>query len=108
MTKQDRTAVNQQMRSLAAQNKEFATVHRFFSDLGETDGAKFIALCRSRMPYVAAALNSATNGALDDSTIIKSMRDVHTLNDEQVVKLSAVTLELVTRTVRKVMEKMET
>jgi len=101
MSKADRRRVGLAMADLARGSEDFAVIYRFFQDLSKLDGHSYIILCRTRMPLVADAILRATDGALKDSSIIQAMKAAPQLTDKEVVDLSAITLELVTKTVSK-------
>jgi len=88
------------LKDLAAKNEGYAVISRFFNDLHQTHGDNaYINLCRARMPHLADALMRVSHGALKESTIVQGMAASHELDDGDIVKLSAVALDLVTRTV---------
>ena len=86
------------MRQMAAVDPRFRIVYNFFLELLDIEKPRYVVVCRAKMPQVAQSLIESFPPLAESKTLLH-MRNVHALNDEQVVKLSAMLLDTVVKAV---------
>jgi len=94
----DKQQIAHEMARLAAADPNFRVIHNFFRELVGADKNRYIIICRARMPHVAQTMVEALP-ALAKSKIMQAMNNVHALDDEQIVKLSAMLLDVIVKSV---------
>jgi len=99
----DRQLIAQQMQQMAMHDPRFRVVHSFFNDLGKVNKGTYIVICRTRMPHVADSLLTAWP-QLCTSKVIHAMKAIDNYSDADVVKISAVLLDIIVQAVAKTME----
>lgn len=90
----DRELIRQRMAALAAADKDFAYIVKFFTGLQGLTKAQFVDYSRTRLPGVADVLGAKLGSS---SELLWAMKQAPCKSDEEVVALVAKLLESVTK-----------
>ncbi len=96
-------AIKVEMKRMATRDERFRVVYNFFEELGTVDKKGFLIVCRAKMPFVADKMIEVMPSATQ-SPIVRHMKGVHYLADEEVVALSAAFLKTIIETVKMAVE----
>lgn len=81
--------VNATMKKMAMASPDFKQLHDFFMELSTLDKPTYVTTCRAKMAHLADVVEEKVKA----HELAAQMRQVHLMDDEQVVKMSALILD---------------
>lgn len=99
----DNKLIAEEMRKMVELDPRFCPIHDFFTSLHGVTSEEYISICRTQMPLLANVLLSNWP-PMAGTKIIDTMRRINNYTDEGVVKVSAILLDIIVKSVVHAME----